>query len=293
MIGQSSLIMLTPVVIIIIIITILFVSPPFFKAPASYKSLTLLAKQLRLLYILPATNPRRPLPRKRGSPTHLLIVLGSGGHTAEMLALLADLDPNLYNRRTYVISAGDDFSAIQAISFEQELTTLHPRNQTTPSLIPPPLLFQTTPEHQQQQQQQQQSALPPPPPPTSYYSLHFVPRARKIHQPLLTTPFSSLRCLIASIFLLHSLPSYPDLILLNGPATSTILLFSALILRVFDWRGVTTRGKFRSIYIESWARVRRLSLSARIITSLGAADRVLVQWEGLAGRGEYRGCLIR
>lgn len=191
-----------------------------------------------------------------------------------MLSLLADLDPNLYNCRTYVISAGDDFSSIQAISFEKELTTLTTRKQN-PSLHPP---SQTTQEHQ--------SVLPP------TYSLHFVPRARKIHQPLLTTPFSSICCLLASVSLLHSLPTYPDLILLNGPATSTILLFSALIVRFFDWRG-KSRGKLRSIYIESWARVKRLSLSARIITTLGAADRMLVQWEGLGGKGEYRGCLIR
>lgn len=49
----------------------------------------------------------------------------------------------------------------------------------------------------------------------------------------------------------------------------------------------------RSIYVESWARVRNLSLSARIITLVGGAERVLVQWEGLKGKGEYRGCLIR
>ena len=192
-----------------------------------------------------------------------------------MLSLLATLDPRSYNHRTYVISAGDDFSAIQAISFENDLSTR--ATTTQDSSFPPPA--QATQEHHQH------AHLPS-------YTLHFVPRARRIHQPLLTTPLSSLRCLLASISLLHSLPTYPDLILLNGPATSAILLLAALVVRYFDWRR-RTRGKLRSIYIESWARVRRLSLSARIITTLGAADRVLVQWEGLAGKGEYRGCLIR
>ena len=56
-----------------------------------------------------------------------------------------------------------------------------------------------------------------------------------------------------------------------------------------------TSGKMRSIYIESWARVKGLSLSGRILVATGAVDRVLVQWEGLAGtgRGEFRGCLVR
>lgn len=194
-----------------------------------------------------------------------------------MLLLLSDLDLRSYTHRTYVISAADDFSAIKAISFEEDLTSSQSTTTTnSDNLSCSPT--QTTHGHQ--------------PPLSPAYTLHFVPRARKIHQSLLTTPLSSLHCLLASFFLLHSLPTYPDLILLNGPATSIILLLAALLVQFFDWRG-KTRGKLRSIYVESWARVRRLSLSARIITALGAANRVLVQWEGLAGKGEYRGCLIR
>lgn len=51
----------------------------------------------------------------------------------------------------------------------------------------------------------------------------------------------------------------------------------------------------RSIYVESWARVNGLSLSGKILVALGAVDRVLVQWEGLAqkGKGEFRGCLVK
>jgi beta-1,4-N-acetylglucosaminyltransferase len=190
-----------------------------------------------------------------------------------MLSLLADLDPRSYNHRTYVISEGDDFSAINAISFEDGLTTRATKGNTN-----------SLPSSQTNQGHQEVLS--------SSYTLRVVPRARKIHQSLFTTPFSSFHCLLSSLILLYSLPTYPDLILLNGPATSTIVLLSALMVRFFDWRG-RTRGKLRSIYVESWARVKSLSLSARIITTLGAADRVLVQWEYLAGKGEYRGCLIR
>ncbi|KAK4693270.1 hypothetical protein P7C71_g4095, partial [Lecanoromycetidae sp. Uapishka_2] len=76
---------------------------------------------LRLLYILPAVHPIKPSPRKRGTPTHLLVVLGSGGHTAEMLSLLTDLDPKTYTYRSYVVGSGDDFSAGKAEDFEQVL----------------------------------------------------------------------------------------------------------------------------------------------------------------------------
>lgn len=208
-------------------------------------------------------NSARPLPRKRGSPTHLLIVLGSGGHTAEMLSLLADLDTTSYTHRSYILSSGDDFSVRKAVDFEEKLAP-RSRLEATNANIPPS------------------------------YSLHFVPRARKIHQSLLTTPLSSLQCFIACILFLNSGPpspayrnNYPDLILINGPATSVLVLLAALILRFFALPG--TYGKMRSIYVESWARVKALSLSGKILVRMGAVDRVLVQWEGLAkeGRIEY------
>lgn len=193
-------------------------------------------------------------------------MLGSGGHTAEMLSLLADLDTTSYTHRTYIMSSGDEFSVLKAVDFEEKLATRSGLDKAdaiaaTNANIP------------------------------SSYSLHFVPRARKIHQSLLTTPLSSLQCFIACIKFLNSGPcsavyrdNYPDLILTNGPATSVLVLLAALILRFFALPG--TYGKMRSIYIESWARVKTLSLSGKILVTIGAVDRVLVQWEGLAKEGK-------
>lgn len=196
-------------------------------------------------------------------------MLGSGGHTAEMLSLLADLDTTSYTHRTYIISSGDEFSVRKAVDFEEKLATRS-------GLDKPDVEAATN------------ANIP------SSYSLHFVPRARKIHQSLLTTPLSSLQCFIACILFLNSGPSspayrdnYPDLILTNGPAISVLVLLAALTLRFFALPG--TYGKMRSIYVESWARVKALSLSGKILVTMGAVDRVLVQWEGLAkeGRIEY------
>lgn len=192
-------------------------------------------------------------------------MLGSGGHTAEMLSLLEDLDTMSYTHRTYIISSGDDFSARKAVDFEEKLATLSGSDKpdekaATNAIIP------------------------------SSYSLHFVPRARKVHQSLLTAPLSSLQCFIACILFLTSSPfspayrnNYPDLILINGPATSVLVLLAALILRFVAFPG--TYGKMRSVYVESWARVKALSLSGKILVAMGAVDRVLVQWEGLANKG--------
>jgi beta-1,4-N-acetylglucosaminyltransferase len=71
-----------------------------------------------------------------------------------------------------------------------------------------------------------------------------------------------------------------------------------LVLRFFSpvlpkgW--APNEGSMRTIYVESWARVRRLSLSGRIL--VWVVDRFLVQWEGLegvgGGKGEFIGVLV-
>ena len=125
-----------------------------------------------------------------------------------------------------------------------------------------------------------------------------VPRARDIHQSLFTAPASCLRCLIACCMVLLQLQGlerdFPDLILCNGPATATIMVFTSVMLRFFDVRGCNSRGKMRTIYIESWARVKKLSLSGRLLCKV--VDRFLVQWPQLekksGGRVEYLGVLV-
>ena len=57
--------------------------------------------------------------RPSGSaPVRLMAVLGSGGHTAEMLALLKGLEPRVYTPRDYVIADTDHTSAQRIETFE-------------------------------------------------------------------------------------------------------------------------------------------------------------------------------
>ncbi|KAL8996414.1 MAG: hypothetical protein Q9169_004062 [Polycauliona sp. 2 TL-2023] len=250
-------------------------------------TLVLLASTfLRLLYVLPASNTTKPRPRRRGQPTRLVVVLGSGGHTSEMFSLLRHLDPNLYTHRSYVVSSGDAFSASKAVEFESALEVKH-RHKQGPLLIP------------------------------STYDISTIPRARGIHQPLWTAPVSSLRCLLACFTVLKAPPTqptltsvihqhqsgklaaetlrytYPDLIIANGPATAVLVIAASLLLRFLNLRG--TEGKMRTIYVESWARVNSLSLSGRILVAGGMVNRMLVQWEDLSrkGQGDFIGALIQ
>lgn len=288
---------------------------------------------LRLLAILPR-GKFQPKPfRRRPTATRVLIVLGSGGHTHEMFYLLRNLDTRKYTHRTYVISSGDAFSAGRAVEFEKELeareklrereeeerrmaeqgeesgineerrekdgntTTMRNRRKSNASKQ-----ANSSQEKEEGQEETRISHTGP-----SSYNLVHLPRARNIHQPLYTTPLTSLATLLSSFRPLLSTPpllpgqppqnryeaaarDLPDLIITNGPATGVIVVLAAMILRFFNWRSAESRGKCRTVYVESFARVTRLSLSGRLL--LNVVDRFLVQWEGLEGVGGDRKSVV-
>ncbi|KAL2049065.1 hypothetical protein ABVK25_010661 [Lepraria finkii] len=198
----------------------------------------------------PRHPPYASPPRKRGKATHLLIVLGSGGHTAEMLSLLADIDPKSYTHRSYVVSSGDDFSSGKAEEFEDDLaakaTGRGKRFVDDPRKRETGLSRGCIRGYIRRQG----------------YSIHTVPRARRIHQSLLTTPLSSYYCLGACLSLLLSHhEGLPDLILTNGPATALIMILASTMLRYSSFLPSFSRfgaaGKMRVVYVESWARVKK------------------------------------
>lgn len=235
----------------------------------------------------------RKARRKRG---HLMVVLGSGGHTAEMMRILHTLGAEYlctrFARRTYVISTGDGFSAERARRFEEEVLAKYKgRNISTTA---------TTDGINNG---------------TDSYEIVTVTRARKVHQSLLTTPVSSLTCLYDCTRVLRGThpdqtsssspyshlhsnlqsnsPSYPNLILANGPATSTILILASFLLQFLGIaplspptpnsspNSTADLNTLRTVYIESFARVKTLSLSGEIIRRTRLA-KVLVQWPRLA-----------
>jgi beta-1,4-N-acetylglucosaminyltransferase len=177
----------------------------------------------------------------------------------------AHISPSLYTHRTYVVSSGDGFSALKAKVFEETLAESSASRKKTGS-----------------------------------YDIEIVPRARKIHQSLLTTPISAIACLVSSIKLLYyHTNGYPDLIVI---AASLILRFFGVSSKIKHPNNIQPGkapseggegGQMRTIFVESWARVKTLSFSGKIL--LPIVDRFLVQWKGLEGlgdRAEYVGFLI-
>jgi beta-1,4-N-acetylglucosaminyltransferase len=226
----------------------------------------------------PASTSIRPKPSPQ-NPTHLLVVLGSGGHTAEMLIMLSRIPllAQKYTHRTYVVSSGDSFSAQKADELEKSL---------------------------------QADGVG-----ESAYDIVTVRRARRVHQSLLTTPWSTMQCLWECFKVLQGTHvqqpgkhGYPDLVLTNGPGTGVCVVLAAIVLLCLGLSGPQktkhdtanaeekpyhNSGQMRTIYVESWARVKSLSLSGTILLPL--VDRCLVQWpkaihEG--SRAEFVGPLV-
>ena len=56
--------------------------------------------------------------RHRDGARHLLVVLGSGGHTGEMMRTLETVDLSRFSERYYYITSGDALSAEKAKTFE-------------------------------------------------------------------------------------------------------------------------------------------------------------------------------
>ncbi|KAI9923667.1 hypothetical protein ASPWEDRAFT_50163 [Aspergillus wentii DTO 134E9] len=231
-------------------------------------------------------NTEVPKCRSKHTPTHLLVVLGSGGHTAEMFSMLRRMqfDSSVYTYRTYVVSSGDNFSATKAVEFEANFLNGGEWGK------------------QKKQIQSQNDSEP--------YAIITVPRARRVHQSYLTAPLSTLQSFWACLLVLRglhpdqkSLPQhirslYPDVILTNGPATAVCIILAAKLLRLCHFLIGNTTPKtgqgstpldfqLRTIFVESWARVTTLSLSGKIL--LPFADRFLVQWPALEGKRAWKG----
>ncbi|KEP48526.1 putative UDP-N-acetylglucosamine transferase subunit Alg14-like protein [Rhizoctonia solani 123E] len=133
-------------------------------------------------------------------------------------------------------------------------------------------------------------------PGNSEYRILTMPRARRVHQSLASTPFTAFHSLVwtlrfVTLPAILSKAKFADALLINGPGTCVALVLVAYFNR-FWWLESP-----RIIYVESFARVNHLSLSGKLVRPL--ADRFLVQWPNLAqtdclglGTSHHRGWLV-
>uniref|UniRef100_A0A5B6ZH51 UDP-N-acetylglucosamine transferase subunit ALG14 n=1 Tax=Davidia involucrata TaxID=16924 RepID=A0A5B6ZH51_DAVIN len=201
---------------------------------------------IRVLYVIYWSS--KPLRTTSPQPVSTLVVLGSGGHTAEMLNLLSVLQKDRFTPRFYIAAATDHMSLQKALSFENSLVDK-----------------------------------------TGVKTAQFkqIYRSREVGQSYLTSVGTTIIAMAHALWLMIKIR--PQVILCNGPGTCIPLCVIAFIFKVVGIRWSTI------FYVESIARVRRLSLSGLLLYKLHMADQLFVQWPQLQRkypRAHYVGCLM-
>ncbi|CAH9110323.1 unnamed protein product [Cuscuta europaea] len=204
---------------------------------------------IRVLFVIyQSSKPRQPRPSR---PLKTLIVLGSGGHTAEMMNLLSALQDDRFKPRFYVAAATDNMSLQKAQGFEDSLLNKEGTEVAG--------------------------------------TAHFMQiyRSREVGQSYITSVGTTLIAIAHGLWLLIKIR--PEVILCNGPGTCIPLCVIAFFFKVL---GISWSSVF---YVESIARVRRLSLSGLLLYKLCMADQLFVQWPYLKSkypRAQYVGRLM-
>ncbi len=185
-------------------------------------------------------------------------VLGSGGHTGELSQVIKQqfkANKNLHRR--YVISSGDTHSINAVARLETDIQGAFPNGTA------------------------------------GTWDVFKVTRARRVHQPLWTAPYSSLLSAFSVIRALLQVPKErssndnsaafgnPHLIITNGPGTGFIICLVAHLLKIFY---LVPNGRMKIIYIETWAHLTTLSLTGKLFYYTDIADLFMVQHKSLAER---------
>lgn len=181
-------------------------------------------------------------------------MLGSGGHTKEMLMMMDDGFCHFAgSHRRYLISSGDHMSAHHLRDYEAQLASLcRARGTTSPGS----------------------------------FDTRTVTRARRVHQPLWSTPATALRSVVDIFPALLAPPEararhhrLPTRVFSNGPATG---FFVALAVHLLKMAGLVPEESMRFVYVESWARISTLSLTGKLLYYTGLADAFYVQHADVA-----------
>lgn len=199
---------------------------------------------VRVAYVLCRSGLPPSKPHAAG--LRCLIVLGSGGHTAEMMNIITELQKDRFTPRYYVAALSDNMSLEKAQVYEKSLIQIIANTQ--------------------------------------FMQIY---RSREVGQSYITSIATTLLAILHAMWLIIRIR--PQVIFCNGPGTCIPLCASAFLLKVLGlgWSSI--------FYIESIARVKKLSLSGLLLYKLRLADQFFVQWPQLQQkypRAQYAGRLM-
>lgn len=177
-----------------------------------------------------------------------MVILGSGGHTAEMLRLLRELDARRYAPVSYAVAETDATSLLRLRG--------HVRQEEGNEEV--------------RRREGEGTAA----------TVHRLPRAREVRQSYLSAVHTSLRALFWALALMWK--ERPELVLANGPGTCVPIVYAAFLLRLLTGADGFGARRFRVVFVESVCRVHTLSLSGKLLYPI--VDRFVVHWPGLQDR---------
>lgn len=180
-------------------------------------------------------------PNRRTAPARTLIVLGSGGHTAEMLRLTRRLDRTRYTPRVYVVATTDRISVAKVLDEEGAADD---------------------------------------------YRIVRIPRSREVRQRYASAALSTWQALCVCAPLVWR--ERPDVVLSNGPGTCVPVVAVAAL-----WRLIGVNRGVRLVFVESFCRVKSISLSGQMLQCV--VDLFVVQWPELRAKAwgaKYLGKLM-
>lgn len=182
-----------------------------------------------------------------------------------MMTLINHLDTLKFTPRNYIVTDGDNLSSLKVIQFEKQ----------------------------------------------SDFSITSIPRARSVGQSFISSIPTTSFCFMKCMLLFTTIKA--DLVLMNGPGTCIPITIALLLKRVIinsihhnnlpcsliscliliSSSEYCFGAKCRIVYVESFARVRTLSLTGKIMYRL--ADNFLVQWpelKALCPKVDYIGTIM-
>ncbi|CEF69029.1 UDP-N-acetylglucosamine transferase subunit ALG14 homolog [Strongyloides ratti] len=108
------------------------------------------------------------------------------------------------------------------------------------------------------------------------YKIEKIPRSREVGQSYFTSIFSTLKAFFACLKIVFELK--PNVLFTNGPGTAIPVVFAVFLFDLLLGRDC------RIIFVESFARVKTLSLTGQILYYTRVADVIIVQWNDLVKR---------
>ncbi|KAI1471465.1 glycosyltransferase family 1 protein [Daldinia caldariorum] len=204
--------------------------------------------------------PKKLWPRKESNetPFYVILVCGSGGHTAEMIKMvqrsIKSEGPNSHRR--WAIGYGDEVSYKKVMDFERYL---HARFNA--------------------------------------YNLHagtcdigFFRRSRAVHQSWWTTVFSVVDSVSDAYDIILDRPlnnpaipegTLPGVVVTDGPGTGFVFMLCAYLMKLL---AIVPVDSVKCVFVESWARVNSLSFSGKLVEFLQLSDVFIVQHPPLRER---------